>query len=328
MSERTVQRHLICLKESGVVQGIRLPVHDSKNRLVAWRDGFLLKLAGVEVAPEHDYSTCPKWLRAYVLESFSLTCVYCERIGDIEADPDGNPWEVDRIKPGSKGGKYEPCNVTLACRRCNTSKGASDRSAISLEEKVGGPIVGPSGKPHRGVKMTPSVGVKVAPVGAKNDISVGANLSPYKEPSLLQPSVEPKTLDEKPRRQDFQPTPELQERDRDVHPIRYLLTYFDLAYMKKVGKRHPKFGDLEAARAKELIDYHGLQEVLGYADKFMQLEDAWLQKTGYSFRIFSSSSQLVKAQAVGVRAPTFGVTARTAGNRAVFRRALERGLPK
>lgn len=57
-------------------------------------------------------------LRAEVIEAFSQTCALCHRSGS-DVDPDGFPWEVDRIKPGREGGKYAHGNVRLSCRECN-----------------------------------------------------------------------------------------------------------------------------------------------------------------------------------------------------------------
>jgi len=62
-------------------------------------------------------------LRQRAITAFSATCAYCDRRGSPEADPDGKPWELDRILPGAFGGEYDPANVALACHACNQRKG-------------------------------------------------------------------------------------------------------------------------------------------------------------------------------------------------------------
>lgn len=76
-------------------------------------------------------------LKRRALAAYVLTCVYCERVGTPERDPDGRAWELDRILPGSKGGAYVAENVVLACRACNRDKGARigwDIDTISLAD--------------------------------------------------------------------------------------------------------------------------------------------------------------------------------------------------
>lgn len=65
----------------------------------------------------------PELLRR-CLPAFHATCAYCDRPGTFEADPDGKPWNLDRIFPGAHGGEYEARNVALACLACNQQKGA------------------------------------------------------------------------------------------------------------------------------------------------------------------------------------------------------------
>lgn len=64
-------------------------------------------------------------LKDEAISAFAQTCAYCDRVGTVEADPDGNAWNLDRIVPGARGGEYEPSNVALACHRCNQKKGAN-----------------------------------------------------------------------------------------------------------------------------------------------------------------------------------------------------------
>ncbi len=54
--------------------------------------------------------------RAAVLRRDGRRCRYC-------GSTDG-PFHIDHIKPRSRGGSNSPRNLTVACRTCNTSKGA------------------------------------------------------------------------------------------------------------------------------------------------------------------------------------------------------------
>ena len=54
-------------------------------------------------------------VREYLLEKFNRTCVYCG-IKDV-------PLEVEHIVPKSRGGVDSIGNLTIACNKCNQSKG-------------------------------------------------------------------------------------------------------------------------------------------------------------------------------------------------------------
>jgi 5-methylcytosine-specific restriction endonuclease McrA len=58
-------------------------------------------------------------IRAYLLEKFQRTCVYC---GKTNA-----PLEIEHVIPRSRGGSDRVSNLVLACHDCNASKG--DRTA-------------------------------------------------------------------------------------------------------------------------------------------------------------------------------------------------------
>ena len=64
-------------------------------------------------------------LRKRCIDAYQARCAYCDKVGSHEAGPDGEPWTLDRIFPGALGGEYEPLNVALACRSCNTKKAAA-----------------------------------------------------------------------------------------------------------------------------------------------------------------------------------------------------------
>jgi 5-methylcytosine-specific restriction endonuclease McrA len=57
----------------------------------------------------------PRNLLLLLRHSFSETCQYC-------GCSVGNDATIDRITPGALGGTYDASNVTLSCRRCNSSK--------------------------------------------------------------------------------------------------------------------------------------------------------------------------------------------------------------
>lgn len=58
----------------------------------------------------------PKQLLLLLRGTFGDQCEYCGRESD--------DWTIDRIFPGAMGGDYSAPNVTLACRSCNSMKGA------------------------------------------------------------------------------------------------------------------------------------------------------------------------------------------------------------
>ncbi len=115
--ERTVQKVMAALRAKGVLAVTR-PAR------TPYTTEYRLVLAGLPETVEPDYSRCPLSLRKAVIESFGATCAYCRRPGTLATGPDGRLWQIDRIVPGSRGGRYESYNVTLSCEACNRSKGA------------------------------------------------------------------------------------------------------------------------------------------------------------------------------------------------------------
>jgi len=102
---------------------------------------------------------------------------------------------------------------------------------------------------------------------------------------------------------DFHPTPVLQERDREIHPIRYLLTRFDLAFQAKTTERHPPFTGKEAKTAENLIKHYGVDRAAEMVDAFFVLaaEDDFVRQAGLTFNIFKVSLGKIisrKAEAV------------------------------
>ncbi len=65
------------------------------------------------------------------------SCQYCERPFSEMLPP-----TLDHIKPLSKGGGHEVTNLAVACRPCNSSKGARDLSAFAPGANVSVVAVG------------------------------------------------------------------------------------------------------------------------------------------------------------------------------------------
>lgn len=121
LPERTLQRVLGRLIERGCLETFWAYTDKIRHKKIRH---YRLKLNNLETMPVPSYANCPPALRTEVILRFSSRCTYCGRSGTDTADPDGRPWEVDRIVPGSRGGQYVAENVTLSCKSCNMGKGA------------------------------------------------------------------------------------------------------------------------------------------------------------------------------------------------------------
>lgn len=175
--ERTLQRHLKHLVQSGVIEVVRVaqrPTANRPGRGTEYRLAFMTK--PFTNAPAPNYKSCPKKLRDEVIIAFAQTCAYCGKVG-TDRDPDGMAWEIDRVIPGSRGGSYTPENVALSCARCNSSKGAK---------------MAPEGTPCLGAKRTDMGAIEIG-MGAISESMGATALSPdlsVSEPSD-QPSLDP-----------------------------------------------------------------------------------------------------------------------------------------
>ena len=83
----------------------------------------------------------------YPLDTKGLKCIMCGKdmwygrcvngIPDFEAKP-----SIDRLVPGSKGGKYIDGNIWIICKKCNTYKNDQDfpdqmrRGADAWEKEI------------------------------------------------------------------------------------------------------------------------------------------------------------------------------------------------
>ncbi|WP_315388124.1 HNH endonuclease [uncultured Stenotrophomonas sp.] len=76
---------------------------------------------------EWDKTTGPivnlrKSLRDHYLAEQSFRCAYCR---SVKKETHGLTWDVEHVIPKSTHAKfmYEPCNLAMACKECNISKG-------------------------------------------------------------------------------------------------------------------------------------------------------------------------------------------------------------
>lgn len=92
---------------------------DVSRGMVAQRFRRALEKRGRERRQQSD----KPGLKTRCLKAYVATCAYCDRTDTPEADPDGKPWNLDRIVAGRFGGEYEAGNVALACHACNQRKG-------------------------------------------------------------------------------------------------------------------------------------------------------------------------------------------------------------
>ena len=64
------------------------------------------------------------WRRSFIAQH-GARCHYCNRTGSLDEGPGQRPWHVDHMNPLARGGADSEENLTLACKRCNTSKHAT-----------------------------------------------------------------------------------------------------------------------------------------------------------------------------------------------------------
>lgn len=74
-------------------------------------------------------------MRAYLLEKFGRRCVYC---GKQEV-----PFEIEHVRPRSRGGSDRVSNLVLACHACNQAKGnqtAAEFGHVEVEQQAKTPL--------------------------------------------------------------------------------------------------------------------------------------------------------------------------------------------
>lgn len=130
--------------------------------------------------------------------------------------------------------------------------------------------------------------------------------------------------------------PELDEGLRTRHPIKYLLTAFDLAFWRHheartgQGERHPPMSSKEPSQAARLLGRYRLDTCLLFVDRFFTLDEDWIERSGRTFGVFVS--QIGKVIAAAPQSSTslakqrvIGTHPRTAGNEEVCRRFVAGG---
>lgn len=76
---------------------------------------YLTRQPWLEVVIEPGPRESLEWLRRRLQEFWGEACVYCGN--------DDVPLDIEHIVPRKRGGRDEPGNLTLACARCNATKG-------------------------------------------------------------------------------------------------------------------------------------------------------------------------------------------------------------
>lgn len=183
LSGRQVQRVLARLVKRGLIE---VDVEATEKRPT----NYCLKLDGLDPAPEpSSEKTCPRALRRKVISAFENRCVHCGGEGEGNNGPDGKPWHVDRIIPGSRGGGYTPENITLSCNSCNTHrKRKTIVSAPSYQDRLRGPVQ--AQLPQSGVSISTRMGCQTGPTGVSNKVHQGCQTGPI-EGSTKEPSFKP-----------------------------------------------------------------------------------------------------------------------------------------
>lgn len=95
--------------------GVAYPLTDGNIRLVQLNDYLKILSASLGV-PGRPHPKDWAELRSETFRQYGERCVYC-------GNQDG-PFAVDHINPIAKGGSNHRCNLVVACRACNSSKGS------------------------------------------------------------------------------------------------------------------------------------------------------------------------------------------------------------
>lgn len=81
---------------------------------------------------EYQHGTLAGWeARTYLLLKYEYRCVYCSKT-DV-------PFEVDHIRPRSRGGSHRISNLCLACHACNQAKGEKTAAEWAARRSKRGP---------------------------------------------------------------------------------------------------------------------------------------------------------------------------------------------
>jgi hypothetical protein len=97
---------------------------DNENTIRSNLFRFMAELTEDGVTDEKTYSArlFPSSVRREIALRDNFTCLYCNRRGEVDTDPDGELWAIDHVIPFSKGGLTCASNGALSCWRCNAEK--------------------------------------------------------------------------------------------------------------------------------------------------------------------------------------------------------------
>ena len=77
---------------------------------------------GVTSAETYNARLFPSDVRQEIILRDHFACTYCNRIGTVDLDPDGEYWDIDHVVPYGKGGLTCADNGVLSCSECNSKK--------------------------------------------------------------------------------------------------------------------------------------------------------------------------------------------------------------
>jgi hypothetical protein len=71
-----------------------------------------------------------------------------------------------------------------------------------------------------------------------------------------------------------------------AHPIRDLLSFYDMQYQKHLGDRAPINGAKDSAIIKKLMDTYPEDKIRLYLAAFFECPDPFIQQSGYTIGVF------------------------------------------
>jgi len=121
--------------------------------------------------------------------------------------------------------------------------------------------------------------------------------------------------------------------ERKAHPIKELLTAFDLKHVEKFKAPANIQGGKDSQIMKRLLTTYGRERVLELIDLFFDCDDTFVHKAGFTVGVFQSKIASLIAQTAAPRVA--GMTAKTESNRAnaatasaMIKRAYDDGHPR
>lgn len=90
------------------------------NGIVYVRKAYDVNQLAMVLAGGNPQRRLPAALRWRIYRRDQGICRYC----GVACGPEAERWEIDHVVPRALGGRDDPSNLALACRRCNQKKGA------------------------------------------------------------------------------------------------------------------------------------------------------------------------------------------------------------